>query len=98
MRRVVSSLLAIILGFIAVTSWTQENARSQTRLINAALAGTSTPLRVLSWNIQFGQGTDGITNFDRIATWLARMSPDLIALCEMPPDQIPALITLLTQK
>ncbi|HEX6047373.1 MAG TPA: endonuclease/exonuclease/phosphatase family protein [Pyrinomonadaceae bacterium] len=53
---------------------------------------------MLSWNIQFGQGTDGVTNFDRIATWLARMNPDLIALCEMPPDNIPTLITLLQQK
>jgi endonuclease/exonuclease/phosphatase family metal-dependent hydrolase len=98
MRRVLSSLLAITLGFIAVTSWSQHNAQSQTPFINAALAGTSTPLRVLSWNIQFGQGTDGITNYDRIATWLARMNPDLIALCEMPPDQIPTLVSLLTQK
>jgi endonuclease/exonuclease/phosphatase family metal-dependent hydrolase len=53
---------------------------------------------VLSWNIQFGQGTDGITNFDRIANWLARMNPDVIALCEMPPDQIPTLVSLLSQK
>jgi len=98
MRRVLSSLLAIILGFFAVASWSQHNAQSQTRLLNAALAGTSTPLRVLSWNIQFGQGTDGVTNFDRIATWLARLNPDLIALCDMPPDQIPTLITLLQQK
>lgn len=98
MRRVLGSLLTIVLGFLAVTSWTQLNAQSQTRLLNAALAGTSTPLRVLSWNIQFGQGTDGVTNFDRIATWLARMNPDLIALCEMPPDNIPTLITLLQQK
>jgi len=55
-------------------------------------------LRVLSWNIQFGQGTDGVTDFDRIATWLARMNPDVIALCEMPPDQIPTLVASLTQR
>ncbi|HEX2271460.1 MAG TPA: endonuclease/exonuclease/phosphatase family protein [Pyrinomonadaceae bacterium] len=53
---------------------------------------------MLSWNIAFGRGTDGVVNYDRIATWLARMNPDLIALCEMPPDQIPVLVTLLTQK
>ena len=41
---------------------------------------------------------DGITNFDRIATWLARMNPDLIALCEMPPDQIPTLVNALNSK
>jgi endonuclease/exonuclease/phosphatase family metal-dependent hydrolase len=57
-----------------------------------------TPLRVLSWNIQFGQGTDGVTNYDRIATWLARMNPNLIALCEMPPDKISTLVSLLSQK
>ena len=89
MQRVLSSLFGIILAFFAIT---------QTPFVNAALAGTSTPLRVLSWNIQFGQGTDGITNYDRIASWLARMNPDVIALCEMPPDQIPTLVNLLTQK
>ena len=92
MRRRATFPLAIALGFIAVTSWLQPSAHS-----NAAPAG-STPLRVLSWNIAFGKGTDGNTNYDRIATWLAHMNPDLIALCEMPPDQIPTLVTLLTQK
>jgi endonuclease/exonuclease/phosphatase family metal-dependent hydrolase len=87
MRLRVSSLLAIILCLFAVISFTQQDAQA---------AGT--PLRVLSWNVQFGQGTDGITNFDRIATWLARMNPDLIALCEMPPDKIPTLVTALNQK
>ncbi|HEU4432400.1 MAG TPA: endonuclease/exonuclease/phosphatase family protein [Pyrinomonadaceae bacterium] len=82
------SLLGIILCFFAITSFIQPNAQ----------AATSTPLRVLSWNIQFGQGTDGVTNFDRIATWLARMNPDLIALCEVPPDSIPTLVTALNQK
>lgn len=100
MRRRVSSLLAIFLIFIALTSWLQHSVHSQTgsnRFLNAAAVG-ATPLRVLSWNIAFGKGTDGITNYDRIATWLARMNPDLIALCEMPPDQIPTLLTLLSQK
>src|ERR1041385_1650319 len=58
----------------------------------------NTPLRVLSWNIQFGQGTDGVTEFDRTAAWLARMNPDVIALCEMPPDKIPSLVASLTQR
>ena len=58
----------------------------------------NTPLRALSWNVQFGQGTDGVTDFDRIAVWLARMNPDIIALCEMPPDQIPTLVASLSQR
>ena len=53
---------------------------------------------MLSWNVQFGQGTDGVKNFDRTANWLARMNPDIIALCEMPPDQIPTLVNALSQK
>lgn len=88
MRLRVRPLLGIVLCFFAVLSSTQHKAQ----------AATSVPLRVLSWNIQFGQGTDGITNFDRIATWLARMNPDLIALCEMPPDKISTLVTALNQK
>lgn len=88
MRRSVSSLLSITLGFIAVTGFAQQSTQ----------AATSVPLRVLSWNIQFGQGTDGVTNYDRIATWIARINPDLIALCEMPPDSIPTLLSLLNQK
>ena len=67
-------------------------------VLSVQSVNANTPLRVLSWNIQFGQGTDGVTNFDRIAAWLARMNPDVIALCEMPPDKIPTLITSLTQR
>lgn len=64
-------------------------------LVNAARAA---PLRVVSWNIQFGQGTDGVTNYDRIATWLAQMNPDLIALCEIPPDKVSTITDLLSRK
>src|SRR5688572_9756869 len=80
--------LSIVLCFFAVIAFIQHSAQ----------AATSVPLRVLSWNIQFGQGTDGVTNYDRIATWLARMNPDLIALCEMPPDNISTLVTALNEK
>ncbi len=80
--------LCIFLCLFAVIAFIQHDAQ----------AATSVPLRVLSWNIQFGQGTDGVTNYDRIATWLARMNPDLIALCEMPPDNISTLVTALNQK
>jgi endonuclease/exonuclease/phosphatase family metal-dependent hydrolase len=59
---------------------------------------TSSQLKVLSWNMAFGQGTDGITNWNRIATWIASFNPDLVALCEMPPDDIGTLVSLLQQK
>jgi len=59
---------------------------------------SSVTLRVVSWNISFGEGTDAVTNFDRIASWLASFNADLIALCEVPPDNIPTLVSLLNQK
>jgi endonuclease/exonuclease/phosphatase family metal-dependent hydrolase len=58
----------------------------------------ATQLRVLSWNIQFAQGTDGITNVDRTTTWIARFNPDLIGLCEVPSGIVPTLVSLLQQK
>src|SRR5687767_10469250 len=61
-------------------------------------SSNTTRLRVLSWNIAFGQGTDGVTDYDRTATLLARMNPDLIALCEIPPDKVSTVVNLLSQK
>ena len=67
-------------------------------LCSIETASANTRLRVLSWNVAFGKGTDNIENFDRTATWLARMNPDVIGLCEMPREKIATLITLLSQK
>ena len=53
-------------------------------LCSVQTVSANTRLRVLSWNIAFGKGTDNVTNYDRTATWLARMNPDVIGLCEMP--------------
>lgn len=55
-------------------------------------------LRVMSWNVSFGSGTDGVTNWSRIANWIANINPDLVGLCEMPPDDINGLLSLLQQK
>lgn len=67
-------------------------------LLCASSVTANTRLRVVSWNIAFGKGTDGVTNFDRIATWLARMSPDVVALCEIPPDKVSMVRDLLSRK
>jgi endonuclease/exonuclease/phosphatase family metal-dependent hydrolase len=55
-------------------------------------------LRVMSWNIQFGEGTDAINNYDRTASWIASFNPDVVGLCEVPADSVPILVALLTQK
>src|SRR5919106_1754441 len=61
-------------------------------------ANANVRLRVMSWNVAFGRGTDGVLNWNRTATWIANMNPDLVGLCEIPPGDIPALVSLLRQK
>ncbi|HET6893482.1 MAG TPA: Calx-beta domain-containing protein [Pyrinomonadaceae bacterium] len=55
------------------------------------------PLRVLSWNIAFGQGTDGVRDYNRSARWIANINPDIVAICEIPSDKISELVSSLNQ-
>lgn len=55
-------------------------------------------LRVLSWNIAFGTGTDGVRDLDRTAAYVANMNPDIAGLCEMPSELISTFITALNQR
>lgn len=85
---------------VYLTVWDNNGALASANMqINVSVpAPTTTQLKVLSWNIAFSQGTDAIYNWDRIATWLANLNPDLMGLCEMPPDSIGTLLNLLSQK
>jgi len=58
-----------------------------------------TELKVVSWNIQLGRGTDGRTDIYRTADSLARLNPDLIGLTEVQAylGQDEDLRNLLTQ-
>jgi endonuclease/exonuclease/phosphatase family metal-dependent hydrolase len=40
-------------------------------------------LKVLHWNLHHGVGTDGKYDINRIATWMAKMNPDVITLNEV---------------
>ena len=40
-------------------------------------------MRVLQWNLHHGTGTDGTYDINRIATWMATMSPDIVMLNEV---------------
>jgi endonuclease/exonuclease/phosphatase family metal-dependent hydrolase len=40
-------------------------------------------LRVLEWNVHHGVGSDGRSNLDRIATWIARINADVVFLNEV---------------
>jgi endonuclease/exonuclease/phosphatase family metal-dependent hydrolase len=44
---------------------------------------TGKQLRVLMWNIHHGVGTDGKYDINRLATWMAKMTPDVILLNEV---------------
>src|SRR5690349_18669703 len=59
---------------------------------------TSSTLKVLSWNTEFGKGTDNIYNPDRTATWISNINPDIAALCEVPSDVGQILLSLVIQK
>jgi endonuclease/exonuclease/phosphatase family metal-dependent hydrolase len=64
--------------------------------VTSTSTSTSTPtptsssgklLRVLHWNIQKnGWGTDGKYDPDRVATWVAKMNPDVISFNEIEKD------------
>ena len=40
-------------------------------------------LRVLQWNLHHGVGTDGRYDIARLASWMARMNPDVVTLNEV---------------
>jgi endonuclease/exonuclease/phosphatase family metal-dependent hydrolase len=44
---------------------------------------TVTSLRVLHWNIHHGVGTDDKYDIDRLATWMAKFTPDIISMNEV---------------
>lgn len=54
-----------------------------TTTTSTTVAGSPVKLRVLMWNLGHGVGTDGRYDIDRLATWMARMTPDVIVLVEV---------------
>ena len=65
-------------------------------------------IRVLQWNLHHGVGSDGRYDIDRIATWMASMTPDIVMLNEVEkytgwgnenqPERYRALLTAKTGK
>jgi endonuclease/exonuclease/phosphatase family metal-dependent hydrolase len=88
-------------SYLAYLTVTDNNGAATTAnvTINVSAPVSSTAqLRVLSWNVSFGQGTDAVTSWNRIANYIANFNPDLVSLCEMPPDDIITLVNVLTSK
>jgi endonuclease/exonuclease/phosphatase family metal-dependent hydrolase len=44
---------------------------------------TTTGLKLLDWNTHYGVGSDGKYSIDRIATWIAKLNPDVVSLNEV---------------
>jgi len=86
------------LAYLTVTDNSGAATTANVWINVSAPVAASSQVKVLSWNVSFGQGTDAITNWSRIANWIANINPDLVALCEMPPDDIGTLVSLLQQK
>jgi len=59
---------------------------------------TATRFKILQWNVQYGKGTDNITDLGRQVNWMAAMQPDIIALNEVPPENVPQYQSLLQQR
>jgi endonuclease/exonuclease/phosphatase family metal-dependent hydrolase len=43
----------------------------------------ATPLKVMDWNVQGGQGADGVTDFDRVVEVIRAEDPDIVTLQEL---------------
>ena len=92
-------------SYTASLTVTDNSGASTTRSVTISVSApasapppASAQIKVLSWNVSFGQGTDGATDWNRIASYIANFNPDLVALCEMPPADIGTLVSLLSQK
>lgn len=88
-------------SFSASLTVTDNGGASTTKSVTINVSSpvsTSSTLKVLSWNMSFGQGTDAVTNWNRIANWITNFNPDIVSLCEMPPDDISSLVSLVNQK
>ena len=59
-------------------------------------------LRAITWNAQFGNGTDGVYDLNRQATYMANQSPDIIGMYEVEQSSVKnmpqQLTSLMTQK
>ncbi len=50
-------------------------------------------LRVLCYNIHYGQGMDGVYDVERLAAVINRSKPDLVALQEVDVSSVPGVST-----
>ncbi|HKY29210.1 MAG TPA: endonuclease/exonuclease/phosphatase family protein [Pyrinomonadaceae bacterium] len=86
--------------YTATLTVVDNSGATATRSVQISVSSppASSSLRVLSWNVAFGTGTDGVRTYDRTAQYIANMNPDIAGLCEIPSDAIGTLVNALQQK
>src|SRR6185503_19516146 len=61
----------------------RESAAEVKRVNTRPRRTGSVTLKVMTWNSQFGNGTDNLHNQDRQATWIANMNADVVIMYEV---------------
>jgi endonuclease/exonuclease/phosphatase family metal-dependent hydrolase len=89
--------LTVVYGGTSTTDTTPEPT--------PAPAPTGSTLKVLHWNTHRAWGTDGKYDLTRIATWIAKINPNIVSLNEVQrytsyanEDQPARLVTMLKEK
>jgi endonuclease/exonuclease/phosphatase family metal-dependent hydrolase len=65
---------------------TSSAAAAPAAASQATGAGSRARLTVLQWNIHNARRTDGVSDPDLVARWIARLDPDVVALNEVGAD------------
>lgn len=86
---------------LTVTDDAGDSGVDTLSVVVSASTGATT-LKVLSWNIGKSRGTDEVATLDRTANWIAKLNPDIAALCEVMrnsgDDHAQRLVDLLQKK
>lgn len=69
-RRFLRGTIVVVAAAQALTSPRTSTAQTAT-------------LKLMDWNIQHGVDTSNVNNLDRVATWIAQVSPDVVSLNEV---------------
>jgi endonuclease/exonuclease/phosphatase family metal-dependent hydrolase len=79
-----SAVQVVASGGTTTTAPTTAAPTAPTTAPTTPTTTSPTPLRVLQWNTHHGgYGTDGVYSTDRLATWIAKMNPDVVTLNEI---------------
>jgi endonuclease/exonuclease/phosphatase family metal-dependent hydrolase len=63
--------------------WEDSSSASSSSTSSSSTTTTGTPLKVMHWNLHHGVGTDGKYDINRIASWIAKVNPDVVSLNEV---------------